>query len=73
MYKSLCGEAIISDSDTDDFVHITMLKYGHIKIESQLGRSWKDNWVKLSFESDQGLLRSIIQQFKSFSNNNTVN
>ncbi|MDY5481324.1 MAG: hypothetical protein SPG03_02890 [Veillonella caviae] len=66
MYFTLSGDVNISYDDSDDYVYIECTDYGHIKVEAQLGGSWNDNWVKLSFISDQSVLGSIYQQIKAF-------
>ena len=65
IYLTLDGDIRIAYDDSDDFVQITCESYGHIKVEAQLGGSWRDNWVKLALNTDQTVLNDIIQQCNS--------
>ena len=65
LYTTLDGIVRIAYDDSDDFVHIICKSYGHIKVEAQLGGSWRDNWVKLVFNTDQTVLNDVIQQCNS--------
>ena len=65
IYITLDGEVRIAYADSDDYVHIICNSYGHIKVEAQLGGSWRDNWVKLSLNADQTVLNDVIQQCNS--------
>lgn len=62
LYTTLDGDVRIDYDDSDDFVHIICEAYGHIKVEAQLGGSWRDNWVKLALNTDQTVLNDVIQQ-----------
>ena len=59
LYITLDGEVRIA------YVHIICNSYGHIKVEAQLGGSWRDNWVKLLLNTDQTVLNEVIQQCNS--------
>ena len=65
LYTTLDGDIRIAYADSDDFVHIICESYGHIKVEAQLGGSWRDNWVKLALNTDQTVLNDVIQQCNS--------
>ena len=65
IYITLDGEVRIAYADSDDYVHIICNSYGHIKVEAQLGGSWRDNWVKLLLNTDQTVLNEVIQQCNS--------
>ena len=65
LYTTLDGDIRIAYADSDDFVHIICESYGHIKVEAQLGGSWRDNWTKLVLNTDQTVLNDIIQQCNS--------
>ena len=65
LYTTLDGDIRIAYADSDDFVHIICESYGHIKVEAQLGGSWRDNWVKLALNTDQTVLDDVIQQCNS--------
>ena len=65
IYITLDGEVRIAYDDSDDYVHIICKSYGHIKVEAQLGGSWRDNWVKLLLNTDQTVLNEVIQQCNS--------
>ena len=65
IYITLDGEVRIAYADSDDYVHIICNSYGHIKVEAQLGGSWRDNWVKLLLNTDQTVLNDVIQQCNS--------
>ena len=65
IYITLDGEVHIAYADSDDYVHIICNSYGHIKVEAQLGGSWRDNWVKLLLNTDQTVLNDVIQQCNS--------
>lgn len=65
LYTTLNGDVYIAYDDSDDFVHVICKSYGHIKVEAQLGGSWRDNWVKLALNTDQTVLNEIIQQCNS--------
>ena len=65
IYITLDGEVRITYADSDDYVHIICNLYGHIKVDAQLGGSWRDNWVKLSLNTDQTVLNEVIQQCNS--------
>ena len=65
IYITLDGEVRIAYDDSDDYVHIICNSYGHIKVEAQLGGSWRDNWVKLLLNTDQTVLNEVIQQCNS--------
>ena len=65
IYITLDGEVRIAYADSDDYVHIICHSYGHIKVEAQLGGSWRDNWVKLLLNTDQTVLNDVIQQCNS--------
>ena len=65
IYLTLDGDIRIAYNDSDDFVQIICEAYGHIKVEAQLGGSWRDNWVKLVLNTDQTVLNDIIQQCNS--------
>ena len=60
IYITLDGEV-----DSDDYVHIICNSYGHIKVDAQLGGSWRDNWAKLLLNTDQTVLNDVIQQCNS--------
>ena len=65
LYITLDREVRIAYADSDDYVHIICNSYGHIKVEAQLGGSWRDNWVKLLLNTDQTVLNDVIQQCNS--------
>ena len=65
IYITLDGEVRITYADSDDYVCIICNSYGHIKVEAQLGGSWRDNWVKLLLNTDQTVLNDVIQQCNS--------
>ena len=65
IYITLDGEVRITYADSDDYVHIICNSYGHIKVDAQLGGSWRDNWVKLLLNTDQTVLNEVIQQCNS--------
>ena len=69
IYITLDGEVRIAYDDSDDYVHIICNSYGHIKVEAQLGGSWRDNWVKLLLNTDQTVLNEVIQQCNSILKN----
>ena len=72
IYITLDGEVRIAYADSDDYVHIICNSYGHIKVEVQLGGSWRNNWVKLSLNTDQTVLNDVIQQCNSILKNNLM-
>lgn len=43
-----------------------------MKVEAQLGGSWRDNWVKLSLNTDRTVLNDVIQQCNSILKNNLM-
>ena len=61
IYITLDGDVRIAYDDSDDICK----SYGHIKVEAQLGGSWRDNWVKLLLNTDQTVLNDVIQQCNS--------
>ena len=61
--------ADVEYDDSDDYVHIICKSYGQIKVEAQLGGSWRDNWVKLLLNTDQTVLNKVIQQCNSILKN----
>ena len=65
IYITLDGDIRIAYDDSDDYVHIICKSYGQIKVEAQLGGSWRDNWVKLLLNTDQTVLNEVIQQCNS--------
>ena len=69
IYITLDGEVRIAYDDSDDYVHIICKSYGHIKVDAQLGGSWRDNWVKLVLNTDQTVLNEVIQQCNSILKN----
>jgi len=69
LYITLDGEVRIAYDDSDDYVHIICKSYGHIKVDAQLGGSWRDNWVKLVLNTDQTVLNEVIQKCNSILKN----
>lgn len=69
IYTTLVGDVRIAYDDSDDYVHIICKSYGHIKVEAQLGGSWRENWVKLALNTDQTVLNDVIQQCNSILKN----
>lgn len=69
IYTTLDGDVRIAYDDSDDYVHIICKSYGPIKVEAQLGGSWRDNWVKLALNTDQTVLNDVIQQCNSILKN----
>ena len=69
IYITLDGDIRIAYDDSDDYVHIICKSYGQIKVEAQLGGSWRDNWVKLLLNTDQTVLNKVIQQCNSILKN----
>lgn len=69
IYTTLVGDVRIAYDDSDDYVHIICKLYGHIKVEAQLGGSWRENWVKLALNTDQTVLNDVIQQCNSILKN----
>ena len=69
LYITLDGDVRIAYDDSDDYVHIICKSYGHIKVDAQLGGSWRDNWVKLVLNTDQTVLNEVIQQCNSILKN----
>ena len=63
IYITLDGDIRIAYDDSDDYVHIICKSYGQIKVEAQLGGSWRDNWVKLLLNT------KVIQQCNSILKN----
>ena len=72
LYTTLDGDIRIAYADSDDYVHIICNSYGHIKVDAQLGGSWRDNWVKLSLNTDRTVLNDVIQQCNSILKNNLM-
>ena len=66
IYERLQGEYEIWDSDSDDYLIIKSLSYGHFSVFGQLGGSYNAQYLKYELQIDQTDLKQIIENFQRF-------
>lgn len=66
IYEKLHGEYEIRDSESDDYILIKSLSYGHFSVFGQLGGSYNSQYLKYELQIDQTDLKQIIESFQHF-------
>lgn len=64
IYERLCGEYMLTDYDSDDYVLFKFQRLGHLVIAGQLGGSYSEQFLKFKINSDQTFLHQIVVQLK---------
>lgn len=64
MYQKLNGNCDIRDCDSDAFITIEVDKYGHVYLFGQIGGSHEEHFMKFRFDTDQTLLKNLIDFLK---------
>lgn len=64
MYEKLNGICKIEDYDSDAFINIEVNQYGHVYVSGQIGGSHEKHFMKFKFDTDQTVLKSLINFLK---------
>ena len=56
------GELLITDMDSDSYIKLEKIKYGHIIISGQLGSAFQENYLVFKFPADQTVVSNLIDR-----------
>ena len=56
------GELLITDMDSDSYIKLEKIKYGHMIISGRLGSSFQENYLMFKFPADQTVIPNLIDR-----------
>ena len=56
------GELLITDMDSDSYIKLEKIKYGHMVISGRLGSTFQKNYLIFKFPADQTIILNLINR-----------